>query len=212
MALSLIIPEIRSLIDKPPLIDRIELDISTNEEATYTARLANHPVQLNRGSITDHVIKDPVIFTISGTVTDAPLISSFIKQKFGITDKGTKGRMKTARSGLIDLWKNPRQITIFTRRAAFNNMILTSLSIPNTGDTGNKFDFTAVFQEVRLIETTSRLLTAQEKKDIGEAQAAAIKRAKALTKEQAKTTGDSLFIKGTGLEDTYDKIAEQAGG
>lgn len=213
MALSLIIPSIRGLLDKPPLIDRIELDMSENEEVTYTARLANHPVELNRGTITDHVIKEPVIFTISGSVTDAPIISSFVKQAFGIAQQALggpqqrtnhlAGRMKTARSGLVDLWKNPRQITIFTRRAAFSNMILTSLVIPNTGDTGEKFDFSATFQEVRLIETTSRLLTAQEKEDIGEAQAAAIKRQIKLSKEEEENTGKGISQLYKVLPDTF---------
>ncbi len=192
MALSLLISAIKNIRDKPPSIDRVNLDLSENEEVTYTARLANHPVELNQGSVTDHVIKDPVVFTISGTVTDGPIIQAFVSQIFGTAGGGFKGKMKTARSALVDLWKNPRQITIFTRRAAFSNMILTSLTIPNTPETGERFNFTATFQEVRLIETTSRLLTQQEKKDISEKREEDIKRAEKLSKEEEANTGKGI--------------------
>ena len=161
MALSLLISTLGR--KKAPEIDRIQLDAFISEEITRSQTLTSHPIESGE-SITDSVIKIPDTLSVSGSVTDAPVVGfSLATQVFSILSVLGTGRIKTAEEGLNELFENPRPITITSPRRAYKDMIMTDLTFPNDADTGNKLDFTATFQKVRIVETLTRLLTPEEK-------------------------------------------------
>ena len=212
MPFSLIIPALNALRNETPSIDRIDLDISESEEVTYSGKLANHPIEFDNQQITDHFIKDPISFSIDAVVTDSPVTSApFLPQVYAVAGLLGKGRMKTAREGLIDLYNNPRPVTISTSRAVYNRMIMISATITNDGDTGNTFRFSAQFQQVRIVSTATIQLTLADKKEIGDQVETEKKRLTALNEEESSKSGDSAGIIAFGLEDTYDEAAVKAG-
>ena len=162
MALSLLISTLGR--PKAPKIEKIQLDAFISEEITRSQTLTSHPIESGE-SVTDSVVKIPDTLSVSGSVTDAPVVGfSVATQVFSIASALGTGRVKTAEDGLNELFQNPRPITIVSPRRAYKDMIMTDLTFPNDGDTGNKLDFTATFQKVQIVETLTRLLSAEEKK------------------------------------------------
>lgn len=179
-----------------PTIDRLQLDAFISDDFQRSGKLTAHALE-DGSSITDHFIKNPDIVTVSGMVSDSPVLGfPFVGQVFAVAGLFGAGRIKTAREGLSDLWDNPRLVTISTTRQRYVNYVMTNLSIPTNAGTGNKLDFNATFQKASIVQARLRLLTTEEKQNLEDKSEEAKKLKKQLAAEQkAKLAQQPTFAR-----------------
>lgn len=119
-------------------ISNVVLDAVITEDHNYNSRVTSFPVE-NRLNISDHIINEPETLTISGVVSDTPLS---ILAPFN--------RSVNAFNQLIEIHNRRERITVVTGIKVYNDMVMTSLSVPRSVDSGQSLTFTIELQRVIL--------------------------------------------------------------
>lgn len=120
----------------------VELDVTLTENHTFNSRATNFPVETG-GDVTDHIINDPDILTLSGIVSDTPLnIFSFFTRSIDAFNR------------LVDLHERRVPVTVVTGLKVYQNMVMTTLDVPRNINTGQSLTFNIVLQNIRLDSTT----------------------------------------------------------
>ena len=137
-------------------IDTLAVDAAITETAQFDAEVSEHPVE-NGAAIVDHVRPKPVVVRIDGVVSDTPTTSAQVSRASatlgGQLDgpQNAPGYADAALAFLLDLRTNPRLVTIDTKRRTYDDMVLTSLTVPEDVKTGDALRFTATFRQVRQV-------------------------------------------------------------
>lgn len=126
------------------------LDATISEDHTYVSRVTQFPIENGR-VITDHVINEPDTLSLTGIVSDSPLeiLSPF-------------NRSVDAFNRLIRIHELKERITVVTGIKVYDNMIMTSLSVPRNLESGQALTFVMEFQKVLLDSTVQLNLNAND--------------------------------------------------
>jgi len=125
----------------------VELDASINETHNSTAEVTSHPVE-DGADITDHVRVKPETLSITGVVTNHPLI-------FLASLRESPTRAEEAYGKLRDILIARERISVITSLRQYENMVLTSMQTNRDVNTGNIINVTLNFQEVIIATTES---------------------------------------------------------
>lgn len=140
----------------PTKIGTLEVDAAITETAQFDTEVSEHPVE-NGASIVDHVRPKPVVVRIDGIVSDTPSTPAQVARAGGVLGvsldgpQNAAGYADAALAFLLDLRENPRLVTIDTKRRTYDDMALTSLTVPEDVKTGDALHFTATFRQVRQV-------------------------------------------------------------
>lgn len=131
-------------------IQGIFLDATVSEDHHYVSRVTQFPIE-SGSVITDHVINEPDTLSLSGIVSDSPLafLSSF-------------NRSSDAFNRLVRIHELKERVTVVTGIKVYQNMIMTSLSVPRTVETGQALNFVMEFQQVLLDATVQLNINAND--------------------------------------------------
>ena len=141
---------------KPNLIGTIELDVIIQEGATASARITKNPVE-NGADINDHIIIDPMVFTMSGVVSD---IKTSIIGSIGLlnsvesvisTFTRTNTPSKEAWDELLLLHAERTPFELVTNIKTYENVVIQSLTETQDKDTSNALFFSATLTEIILV-------------------------------------------------------------
>lgn len=123
----------------------VELDVTISENHTFNARATNFPVETG-GDVTDHIINDPDILNLSGIVSDTPLnIFSFFTRSIDAFNR------------LLDIHNKRQPVTVVTGLKVYQNMVMITMDVPRTIQTGQSLTFNLTFQNIRF-DSTNQLL------------------------------------------------------
>lgn len=188
--------------DVPTKIGTITLDASLKETHTGESDVTEHPVEQG-ANITDHVRPRPSQLTIEGVVSNTPINST---QQSRVVDvlgvpfettslsdqiQGVAGYAEQAYAVLEEFRRNGTVLTVVTRLRTYDNMILSSLSIPRDKQTGDALFFTASFKQIILVTSrTVRIVVAKTTKAQGKNKAG-VQVGKPAT--LSKSEGSTLF-------------------
>ncbi|MEM0173063.1 MAG: hypothetical protein QXI16_00990 [Sulfolobaceae archaeon] len=125
-------------------IGGVFLDATISETHEYTSRATQFPVE-NGTMISDHIINEPVRLAITGIVSDSPV------RYFSFFNRSTD-----AYNRLVRIHELKERITVVTGIKVYNNMILTSLTVPRDNSTGQALNFVMEFQQI-IIDTSAQL-------------------------------------------------------
>lgn len=172
-------------------IAQIEVDVSVAETHETDCDVTENPIEAG-GLVTDHVFFKPARLTIEGLVSDTP-----VKLLGGALSMFDDNRSRKTYEELIALQEAREPIDVITGLKQYSNMILKTLTVPRSADTGRALRFTAVFQEVRLVESASIAIQAsdsqfQKKSSLGKATGGA-------PADKVSNDGASIMSKWTGL-------------
>jgi D-ribose pyranose/furanose isomerase RbsD len=139
-----------------PKIGVLELDCNISESHEFENQVTAFPIE-NGSEITDHVINKPKKITVNGFVTNSPInslgkigeIKDAIAGNSGLSQK----RVSVAEYELQSILFNKELVTIVTSLDVYDDMVMTSLSIPKDSKTGDALRFTATFQQIIKITT-----------------------------------------------------------
>ena len=123
----------------------VELDVTISENHTFNSRATQFPVETG-GDVTDHIINDPDILTLEGIVSDTPLnMFSFFTRSIDAFNR------------LVDLHERRIPVTVVTGLKVYQNMVMTTLDVPRTIETGQSLTFNITLQNIRF-DATAQLL------------------------------------------------------
>jgi len=126
------------------IIDGYRLDAAPSEDHAFESEVTSHPVE-DGADITDHVRARPVTVSISGVVSDSPIGA--------VADQRVLGDVPSADAFtlLLEIRDAREPVTIQTNLRTFDNMVLTSLQVPQDASTGQSLRFRATFVQVELV-------------------------------------------------------------
>lgn len=131
------------LKDKTELI----IDATLKRSVDVNSSVTNHPIESSDlGTITDHVIVEPKKYSISGLISDVIFLSDKRKNKYtAIVDMLEKAVLSS------DL------VTVIGKNQTHKNLKLVNFSRSESSGTGNTYDISLSFQEVKFSETKTVL-------------------------------------------------------
>lgn len=132
-------------------IDVIELDATLNEIQTFDQEMTKFPVE-NDVDISDHVRNLPSTITISGLISNFP-VQVVANIDRALTQSAFANRVNVAYDKLLDIRNKKAICDVVAYLRLFSNMIMTNLSIPRSGNTGDALHFSATFRELRIVST-----------------------------------------------------------
>jgi hypothetical protein len=141
---------------QPTKIESIALDAALREVHSGEVEVTEHPVEQG-SNITDHTRPKPDRLTIDAIVTQRTRVVeafgvSFVSSSLEDSRQGAAGYAETAYAKLVELKDKGSPITVVTQIRTYDDMILTSLSVPRDSKTGDALLFTASFQRVILVK------------------------------------------------------------
>ena len=127
----------------------VELDASISESHKFTADVTDNPVE-GGSVVSDHITLKPIELTIDGMITDSPI--SFLT---GVVDvlSGGESRSQQGFDALIALRDSRQLFTVQTGLRAYENMAMTSLTIPRRADIGQALRFQMQVRQLTIVES-----------------------------------------------------------
>lgn len=144
-------------MDPKSSADSVGLDVTTARGIEDNGDLASWPVEDGAG-VSDHIFRRPRTAYVTGIVTDTPLtlLAGVHAARSILT--GTSGAA-TAMRKLRELYDREAPVYVTCRRWTITDMMLTSIKQDEDGDTGNSFNVSLTFQQVRIVR--SKLVPAE---------------------------------------------------
>ncbi len=151
----------------PIMIDGYTIDAAISEDHSFDADVTDHPVETG-ADITDNIQAKPIQVTIDALVSDTPIGPLQASRD----NDGNDPPSRNAYATMLAIRDQRKTVTITTSLAVFENMALTSLSVPRNAQNGEALRFKAVFKQIRFItnlRTTVRVAVprAATKKELG---------------------------------------------
>ena len=131
------------LFSKGNFIDDIELDIIIREGASTASQITKNPIQ-NAADSNDHIILQPMTFTVEGAVSNAS--SSSIGQLS--QNAFTPRKDQETWTKLLELQASKTIFTLVQGLKTYPNVQIVSLNESQDKDTSNALFFTATLQEI----------------------------------------------------------------
>lgn len=128
---------------EPNLIGNIELDVIITESAQSSARITRNPVQ-SGSDINDHMIIDPMTFSMQGVVSNASISATDTAQSvISLISSGGQTRDKITWDQLLELQASRIPFTLFQNLRSYDNVVIQSLREAQDKDTSNGLFFVA---------------------------------------------------------------------
>lgn len=135
----------------------IELDVLLDETHEWSSDVTTNEVE-DGVRITDHIRLLPDRLTFTGMISNTNLSGSFVNIILGqisafIDGAGGVDRMQTSFDLLRAMHEARTPVTVYTKWRVYENMALTSCSIPRNASIGQSAQFTLSFTEIRIVST-----------------------------------------------------------
>ncbi len=144
------------------IIKGYQLDVAVSEDHSFDSEVTEHPVEKG-ADIADHVRARPITVSVEGIVSDTP-IREIARPGFQDSE-GDPIVLPSAEAYalLIDIRDKREPVTVQTSLQLFENMVLTSLSVPRSVGTGDALRFTATFVQIQLVTTERTVVRVRER-------------------------------------------------
>ncbi|MCH8821329.1 hypothetical protein IID23_02275 [Patescibacteria group bacterium] len=140
-------------------IQRLKLDAVISENFTNTYRPTKNPIEFG-AEVSDHVIIDPKLYSMSAVVSDTPLgtvsIGLIVDDKTGFFGDSTgegKTRSQVAFEFLLFLADTKEPLEIQTGLKSYKDLVITSITASRDKNTSGALFFNISFQEAIIIQT-----------------------------------------------------------
>lgn len=145
------------IFKKGNFIGEIELDVIVNESAEADSDITSNPIE-NGADVNDHIIIKPMIFSITGIVSNTKVKPFPISQISTFTSDSTPAA--DAWEALLELQASRTPFTWVSNLKAYDNVVIKNIRESQDKDTSNSLYFTANLKE--FIYVGSQVLTAEQ--------------------------------------------------
>lgn len=136
-------------------IEELVLDASLNEVHTMPSKVTQFPIETG-ATITDHVTNEPVKVSITGFVSNNPILPS--DQRAQIDLGNLPPPLRRAQAALFDLKRirgKRLPVSIVTGLDNYSDMVMSTLTINRNSSVGDALEFTAEFVQVQFVSSAS---------------------------------------------------------
>lgn len=131
----------------------LEFDASVKEVHSGDVVITDHPVE-EGSDISDHVRRNPEVLSVEGIVSNhPPIIARSIRATPSIPGGDPASRAEDAYGFLKELKDGAVFVGFSTTLRDYENMVIQSISIERSKDTGNIADLSIVLREVIVAQT-----------------------------------------------------------
>lgn len=134
------------------LIKDIEIDVIIREGAAASARITKNPVE-NGADMNDHVIIDPMTFSMEGVVSNASIGIIAGLQTIGSLF-ASQSKSEETWEKLLDLHASKTLFTLVQGLKSYPNALLQSIREVQDKDTSKALFFTASFTALNIVGLT----------------------------------------------------------
>lgn len=172
-------------------IGTIELDALVQETQSFQQQATQFPVE-EGVDIADHIRNEPEEITIEGVVSNFPIrVVENIDQ--ALTQSAFANRANIAYEKLLDIRDRKAIVDVQSALRLFQNMVMTSLTIPRSNRTGDALKFSASFRQIEVVLSLDADLTNIKEVDNAENQVPKTKNGGNQTPAKVKDTDTFLF-------------------
>lgn len=131
----------------------LELDASIDESHERSAELTSFPVE-NNLELTDHMRFKPREITMTGIISDTPLIFlATFNRKPSVSGGDPNSRSADAFKGLEEVMSTGQVCVVDTSLFQYSNMALISLTTPRDAARGNIAELQMTWREIQFAST-----------------------------------------------------------
>lgn len=134
-------------------IGELVLDATLTESHRATAEATSNPVE-DGMTVSDHLVLKPDEVTIEGFITNTP----FSRGTPVSAPAGQPGRAASAYETLRRLRTAKQLVSLVTSAGKYDNMVMTSFTVPREPRVGESLRFSAEFRELVIVRTQTRRL------------------------------------------------------
>lgn len=149
------------IIRKKRKIGGVAIDGVIQESTVRSVRITEHPVE-DATTISDHVVRVPLKYTMEGIITDTPLASEAItgivdsiSGVFGKSEESGQTRSQQIYNELVKLIDAKEIIEIQSTLQLYRDLVFESISIIQDKDRARSIHFTAEFKQVIIVKTAT---------------------------------------------------------
>ena len=152
----------------------IAIDGVIEETTNRSMRITEHPVE-DATTISDHIIRVPLSYSMEGVITDSPLatealtgIADSVTGVFGKSEESGQTRSQQIYSELVKLLEKKEVIEIQTTLQLYKDLAFESISVKQDKDRARSIHFSATFKQVIIVRSSSAEVDARnisDKKD-----------------------------------------------
>lgn len=143
-----------SIIFKQPFtqkLGKLEVDIVASRNISETVSISNNPIE--GGFNTDNAKDEPTEISVTGIISKFSLKNSKITQVTTLLTGSIPNRLKDAHDELYRIKNDKEPITLVMKYKSYPNMLLAGLNFPDEANGGETLRFTAIFKEIRIVES-----------------------------------------------------------
>jgi len=152
-------------------IGGIKVDGVITESTERTMRVTTNPVE-SGVNIADHVIQEPLRYSMTGVITDTPIGAAAFSQLagsvvdaatgiFGESESSGATRSQQAYNELVALMNAKEIITVDTTLQKYEDLIFESIVVNADKNTANGIHFSASFVQAFIVKTSRQKVDAE---------------------------------------------------
>ena len=154
-------PKVKTSFLDPETRAIVIADILVSRADTYTNEVTDFPIY-SGDYISDHVIKKPISITLDCAISNTPIATGSVsltnegsgKYSGSSGSDGTTNDANTAYEQLVSFRENKTALTVQNGLVVMQNMMITSLTIPQKEKTNHVLYFTIALKQVRVVVST----------------------------------------------------------
>lgn len=132
-------------------IGELILDARISEDHQRSNDVTQYPVEFG-SPVTDHVRNRPLVLTMTGMVSDAPIEYLEFSEDLNREESG-ETRSRGAYDQLISIYESKDVVDVQTTLDLYTNMVIQDLTIPRNSGVGAELRFTATLIQISKART-----------------------------------------------------------
>lgn len=149
------------IIRETKKIAGIAIDGVITENTTRTMRMTSNPIE-SGDNVADHVIQEPMTYSLEGVITDTPLglvgiqetisgVKDAVSGIFGKSDTTGQTRSQQVYFALVELMQNKALLVVETSLKRYDDLIMETLNVIQDKDKSRAVFFTATFRQALIV-------------------------------------------------------------
>lgn len=134
-----------TIITKLHSVGAFTFDSTYFEQHTATITVTKQPVEFG-AELPDHAYSEPLMLTISGGVSDTPLLPNP-----AFDSSSSAARSASAYQKLLTTANSKALLTVQTGLAGYTNMLITNINTVQDAETANIFNFIMQLQKIPIV-------------------------------------------------------------
>ena len=130
------------------VFDKITFDVILNENHSFNSSVSDHRIE-NGSVISDHINNDVISESLTVMVSNYSVNHRF---------RADGNRAQNAYDKLKALWEAREAVTIVTVLETFNDVAITSISVPRSIGDGESLTFSISFKQIQIVKLKTVLI------------------------------------------------------